>query len=149
MQRDSILWRLSVLALTVTVGFGVSVGAGSAADPSLVLQESTPEQAYSCSDVAMLATPSGSMDGMNMGTPMVEATAAEEVEIDQLYIDMMIPHHLSITAMAEAALPQLEDDRLQEMARSIIDAQVAEVAELRDLRERFMGAPILFRWTPT
>ncbi len=144
MQRGSILWRLSAVALTVTVGFGVSVGAGSTADSRLALEESTPEQAYSCSDVAMPSTPAGSMGSMNMSTPatgMAGEMPAEEVEIDQLYIDMMIPHHLSITAMAEAALPQLEDERLQEMAQTIIDAQTAEVSELRGLREQFYGSP--------
>lgn len=144
MQPGSILWRLSALALTVTVGFGVSVGAGSAADLRLALQESTPKQTYSCSDVAMSSTPTGPMDGMNMGTPMASiagATPAAEVEIDQLYIDMMIPHHLSITAVAQVALPRLEDERLQEIAQTIIDTQAAEISELRTLREQFYGSP--------
>lgn len=144
MQRGLLLRRLKTLTLTVTVGFGVSVGAVSAADTRLALQESTPAQASSCSDMAMSSTPTGSMNGMNMGTPMAGMsgeTAAEDVEIDQLYIDMMIPHHLSIMAVAQAALPLLEDERLREMAQTIIDAQTTEVSELRDLREQFYGSP--------
>ncbi|MDQ3539274.1 MAG: DUF305 domain-containing protein [Chloroflexota bacterium] len=144
MQRGSVLRRVSALALTVTVGFGVSVGAGSAADARFALQELTPEQAYSCANLAMSSTPTGSMNGMNTGTPMAGIageTTAEDVEIDQLYIDMMIPHHLSITAMAEAALPLLEDERLREIAQTITDTQTTEVSELRDLRGQFYGSP--------
>ncbi len=54
--------------------------------------------------------------GMEMGggTPM--AGMAMDVEFDQLYIDMMLPHHGSIVAMAQAALPLLQDERLRTLA---------------------------------
>lgn len=87
------------------------------------------------------ATPGMMMDhgSMDQGTPMAEMMM--EVEFDQLYIDMMLPHHGSIVALAEVALPLLEDPRLQEMAQNIIDTQTAEQAELRDLREEWYGSP--------
>ena len=62
------------------------------------------------------------------------------VEVDQLYIDMMLPHHGSIVALAEAALPELTDPRLQEMAQSIIGTQTAEQQELEQYREEWYGS---------
>ncbi len=60
---------------------------------------------------------------------------------EQLYIDMMIPHHVSIVALAETALPSLRDDRLREMAASIVATQEAEIAELREMRKVRFGSP--------
>ncbi len=100
----------------------------------------TPTATASCDAVTPMAgTPTVNADGMAMGTPM--ASMEMEMEADQLYIDMMIPHHASIIAMAEAILPRLTDQRLQEIAQSIITAQGAEIGELRAYRERFYGSP--------
>jgi uncharacterized protein (DUF305 family) len=95
---------------------------------------------YSC-ETAMTASPMASMEGMAMGTPAAgeHDMAGEGVEFDQLYFDMMIPHHESIIAMAQAALPRLTDERLREIARTVVATQRPEVEELRDLRERIYG----------
>ena len=53
---------------------------------------------------------------------------------------MMLPHHGSIIALAEAALPELTDPRLQEMAQNIIDAQTAENAQLTEWRTEWYGS---------
>ena len=90
---------------------------------------------------SMPGTPMAGMEGMEgMGTPMAEADASA-MEIDMAYIDMMIPHHESIVALSQAALPRLTDERLRTIAQAIIDAQTAEVAELRGLRDEFYGSP--------
>lgn len=109
-------------------------------------QGATPAPSITCEDVAarqQAGTPSpmmGDMAGMDMGTPMAEMDQMA-MELDQIYIDMMIPHHASIVAMSQAALPRLENDRLQEIAQIIIDAQSAEIEELRGYREQFYGDP--------
>jgi len=66
---------------------------------------------------------------------------AMDVDLDQMYIDMMIPHHASVIALAEAALPELTDERLITIAEAIISAQSAEIDELRGYREEFYGSP--------
>ncbi|MDQ3693774.1 MAG: DUF305 domain-containing protein [Chloroflexota bacterium] len=63
-----------------------------------------------------------------------------DMDIDVLYIDMMIPHHASIIALAEAALPTLTDERLQQIAQTIIDTQSAEIEELGNLRAERAGS---------
>jgi uncharacterized protein (DUF305 family) len=86
-------------------------------------------------------TPMAAMDHGSMAQG--EATPGmdmEQVEFDQLYIDMMLPHHDSIIALAEVALPLLEDPRLQDIAQAIIDTQSAEQEELQQLRAEWYGS---------
>lgn len=101
-------------------------------------QEATPTMRYACDgastpgamthEMPMAGTPAAGMDHMAM-------------ELDQMYIDMMIPHHESIIAMAQAAEPRLTDERLQEIAGAVIAAQGAEIAHLREYREAWYGDP--------
>lgn len=84
-----------------------------------------------CEDVATPAAANHATPGMAMA----------QVEFDQMYIDMMLPHHGSIIALAGVALPRLTDLRLQQMAQSIIDTQAADQAELRALRTTWYGSP--------
>ncbi len=87
-----------------------------------------------------MGTPMAGMDhsGMDMGSPMA-GMEGMAMELDQLYIDMMIPHHASIVAMAQAALTRLEDERLVEIAERIVATQSAEIEELRGYRTDFYG----------
>lgn len=111
-------------------------GAGSAGDPC-VSADATPGAGMGGMDGMDAGQ---GMSGMDMGSPMAGMDHAM-MDLDQMYIDMMIPHHASIVALSEAALPRLSDPRLQEIARSIVSAQNAEVEELRGYREQFYGDP--------
>jgi uncharacterized protein (DUF305 family) len=129
-----------VTRTTIATALLFASSAAAVASPATA-QEATPA-VYSCEDVPTSAgagTPMA-MAGMAMGTPMagVDQTA---MELDQVYIDMMIPHHASIIALSQAALPRLTDGRLQEIAQTIIDTQSAETEELRGYREQFYGDP--------
>ena len=109
--------------------------------PVAMAQDATPAPMVSCEDLESsmaMGTPGAMAGGMEMGTPMAEMDPMA-MELDQMYIDMMIPHHRGIIALAQAALPRLEDARLQEIAQSIVDAQSAEIEELRGYREEFYG----------
>ncbi len=142
MIRSS-FWRPAAAALL----FALALAAlRTSPTPIMARQEATPATQYSCDNATpVAATPvmadSGmpSMAGMDMGSAMAGMEMA--VEFDQMYIDMMLPHHASIVAMAQAALPRLQDDRLREIAQTIIDVQTAEQAELRGYREEFYGSP--------
>jgi uncharacterized protein (DUF305 family) len=79
-------------------------------------------------EMPMAGTPAAGMDHMAM-------------EFDQMYIDMMIPHHQSIIAMAQAALPRLQEERLREIANAVIETQGAEIAQLQEYREAWYGDP--------
>ena len=110
--------------------------------PVVAAQDATPAPMFSCEDLESsmaMGTPGAGAGGMDMGSPMAGMDPMT-MELDQMYIDMMIPHHQGIIGLAQAALPRLEDERLQEIAQSIIDAQSAEIEELRGYREAFYGA---------
>jgi uncharacterized protein (DUF305 family) len=67
--------------------------------------------------------------------------AATAYDFDLVYIDMMLPHHESVVALAQAALPALTVPDLQMIATTIIETQTAERTELTGYREQFYGSP--------
>lgn len=144
-----LFWRPAVVALLLALAVA-ALRTSSA--PVMARQEATPTTGYSCENATpSAATPAmtdSGMGGMEMGTPMADmgmgtpmAGMEMNMELDQLYIDMMLAHHAGIIAMAQAALPELEDERLREIAQNIIDVQTEERGELRDYREEFYGSP--------
>lgn len=123
---------LRTLTMTGVLGASLLGGAATAQTPA----------APGCGQIGTPAATPGMMNHGSMGGPgMSTPEMMQEVEFDQMYVDMMLPHHESIVVLAEVALPLLEDPRLQEMAQTIIDTQSAEQAELRDLREEWYGSP--------
>lgn len=106
-------------------------------------QDATPT-AITCEQLAAqgAGTPEATHDDMAMGTPAANTDLQHmTMELDQMYIDMMIPHHQSIIAMAQAALPRLSDERLREIAQAVIETQGPEIAELREFRKAWYGDP--------
>ena len=98
-------------------------------------QDATPA-AYHCETVGTPHAGMSTMPAMAAGHDM----AGQTVEFDQMYIDMMLPHHASIIALAQAAQDRLTDPRLQAIAENIISSQTAENAELRGCREQWFGS---------
>lgn len=134
--------------LTTAVVATMAMISGLAA-PGAHAQEATPTSLYRCETpmaaspmAGMMMEPAGDMPmgDMPMGasTPMA-GMGHMAMEIDQMYIDMMIPHHQSIIAMSEAALPRLSDERLREIAQAVIITQQPEIDELRGHREALYG----------
>ena len=134
-HRFTVVERAFARGLTVTIlGAAMFVSVTGSTVAQHDAHSGTPEATWSC---AMAGTPvTAGHEDMDMGMDMDMA----EVEFDQLYIDMMLPHHGSIIALAEAALPELTDPRLQEMAQNIIDAQTAENAQLTEWRTAWYGS---------
>lgn len=97
----------------------------------------SPETAWSCD---AMGTPVANNEHSEHGQGMGESDMHDEVEFDQLYIDMMLPHHGSIIALSEAALPHLTDPRLIAMAEDIITNQSTENAQLAEWRSDWYGS---------
>lgn len=132
--------RTFALAVATTA---VAVSVATPTPGQALRQEATPSTTYSCETLpaGAASTPTmdpGAMEGMETASPA--AGMAMEMGIDLHYIDMMIPHHGSIIAMAEAALPRLTDERLQDIAQNIIDTQSTEIEELGNLRAELAGS---------
>ena len=63
-----------------------------------------------------------------------------DAPFDQRFIDMMVPHHEAAIAMAEIARERATREELRTLADEIIDAQSAEIAQLRAWREAWFGS---------
>lgn len=125
-RRDVPTAFLAAIAFSLLLAF-VPVGSGAA-------QDATPTPT-SCEDVMpMMSTPMAGHGGMSSATPADHAMG-EMVEFDLAYIDMMIPHHQSIIALAQVATTELRDPRLVELAETIIDTQAEEIDELIAFRD--------------
>ena len=70
------------------------------------------------------------MDTMMANMPMASAGMP-----DADFLLMMIPHHQSAIDMARVELEQGQDEATKAMAQEIIDAQEAEIAEMRTMLE--------------
>ena len=68
------------------------------------------------------------MDAMNADMD----TAMTASDIDVAFICGMLPHHQGAIDMAKAELQYGDDPWAKELAQKIIDAQTAEIAQMRD-----------------
>lgn len=118
------LIAISGLSIVTVVS---AVGTGMAQDAA----ESTPQASLSCDSPA---TPPSTMHDDGHG-----AHDGMEMDFDLMYIDMMILHHGSVITLANVALPELTDPRLQEMASDIISAQSEEITQLTEWRVAWYG----------
>ncbi len=73
----------------------------------------------------------GAMDAMMGAMPMESAGS-----VDADFLLMMIPHHQSAIDMARVQLEDGQDEETRALAQEIIDAQEAEIAEMRAMLER-------------
>ena len=67
-----------------------------------------------------------------MGAPYHDAARA--------FIDLMIPHHESARMMAEHATRAARTDAVRELARTMIETQTKEIAELKAARRALFGS---------
>lgn len=87
----------------------------------------------------------GSMDhsGMDMGgmsaagmmsaEDMAALMDASGRDFDRMYLQMMIAHHQGAITMANEVLAETTDADVEQLAQSIVDAQTAEIDQMRQL----------------
>ncbi len=78
----------------------------------------------------------GAMEAM-MGAMPMESSGDPDAD----FLLMMIPHHQSAIEMARVVIETGDDEETLAMAQAIIDAQEAEIAEMRTMLER-MGVAV-------
>lgn len=96
---------------------------------------------------SMMATPGMEMmDMTTMMEHMADPTAGAEAlqtatgPFDQAFIELMIPHHQSAVAMAQAALLHAVHPEITELANAIIRAQEQEIAQMQSWLAEWYGA---------
>ena len=86
------------------------------------------------------AAPAGTPSGAaSLGTP-ASASQAGASAFDQAFIDMMVPHHQSASEMAKLAQDRAEHEELKTLAGEIIEAQEAEITQMKSWREEWFGS---------
>jgi uncharacterized protein (DUF305 family) len=97
--------------------------------------------------VATALTPSAGMPqaGVMTGTPPMGGDMVGMMgQFDQMFIDMMTPHHASAVAMAQVAETRAEDPELRALAQQIIVSQSAEIEQMQAWRNQwFPDAPAM------
>lgn len=80
--------------------------------------------------------------GSAPGTAPVDGsmTPPSAADLDQAFIDMMVPHHQAAIEMAKVAQERATRDELRTLADEIISAQDAEIAQLREWRQAWFGS---------
>jgi uncharacterized protein (DUF305 family) len=81
-------------------------------------------------------TETGGM-GMAMGTMEVNDDTTKP--FDQRFIEAMIPHHEGAIGMAEDAQQKAQHQEIKLLADTIIDAQAAEIAEMKQWLNDWYG----------
>ncbi|MBA2691396.1 MAG: DUF305 domain-containing protein [Rubrobacter sp.] len=81
------------------------------------------------------------MEGMDHGSMDMGAMLEEDGEYsDERFIDLMVPHHQGAVDMARIALDgNAEREEIEDLSRTIIETQNAEIEELRDIKQEAFG----------
>ena len=61
-------------------------------------------------------------------------------ETDELFINMMVPHHQGAVAMAKIAIERSGRSEIRDMADAIISSQEAEITQLKIWKEQWYGS---------
>lgn len=81
------------------------------------------------------------MPGWVSSEDLARLEAAQGVDAERLYLQLMIPHHEGGVEMARAALDGAQGAQVRTLAESIVQSQTAEITVLEDmLAER--GGPV-------
>lgn len=64
------------------------------------------------------------------------------VEVDQPFIEMMIPHHQSANEMAQMALSRAKSPEVKKLAQSIIEEQTREIEQMQTWYKQWYGTEV-------
>lgn len=75
----------------------------------------------------------GLMPGMATREELNALTAAEGTQADAIFMQLMIPHHISGVAMAEAIMERSDHPVVDDLAQSMVTAQAKEIELMQEL----------------
>ena len=94
------------------------------------------------SDDADAAAGFAAMPGWVSPEDLARLDAAQGVEAERLFLQLMIPHHQGGVEMAELALDGAHAPQVRALARSIVRSQQAEIAVLESMLDE-RGGPVV------
>jgi uncharacterized protein (DUF305 family) len=81
----------------------------------------------------------GLMPGMATDAERAQLRAATGRDFDQLFLRLMVQHHLGGIHMAEAAVDEASDPGVTSLAKTMVDGQRREITDLQALQTRLGG----------
>jgi uncharacterized protein (DUF305 family) len=79
------------------------------------------------------------MPGWVSSEDLARLDAAQGVEAERLYLELMIPHHEGGVEMAEIAVEEAQGRQVRALAESIVRSQTAEITVLRSMLDERGG----------
>jgi uncharacterized protein (DUF305 family) len=86
--------------------------------------------------------PDGRMPGMASTDEMNKLSEAKGKDVDILYCQLMLRHHLGGIHMVEGVLSETDNSRVRELAQAMKDGQQSEIVTLRDLLTSLGAQPL-------
>jgi uncharacterized protein (DUF305 family) len=131
-----------LLASTMFLAACAGTGAQSTVAVDLPASTGTVNEVVVTSSAVLSSTMSAGETAIPGAVQSGVATAlpATGAEFDQMFIDMMVPHHESAVEMAKLALEKAQDPTIRQMAEDIIAAQQQEITQMRDWRQQWYGS---------
>jgi uncharacterized protein (DUF305 family) len=148
--KKEILLMKRVFAMLMTGALFLSACAGTGAEATVAIDQ--PSSTGAANEVAVTSDPalSATMNANETAIPGASAAATQSGkvtalpatggEFDQMFIDMMVPHHESAVQMAQMALDKAQDPAIRQLAEQIIADQQKEIEQLRAWREQWYGS---------
>lgn len=75
-----------------------------------------------------------------MAAPMPGMAMPSSATMDQMFIDMMVPHHQGAIEMAKIAQTRGEHPEIKAMAEGILTSQQAEIGNMKAWRKAWFGS---------
>lgn len=75
-------------------------------------------------------------NGMMTADQMAALDDATGDEFDEMFLELMIEHHEGAIAMSETELSEGANEKAKELAQEVIDAQQAEIDQMREFLEQ-------------
>lgn len=119
---------LLIAAGAIALTHGVAFAESHEADPMAGMDHSTMDHSPEAM-AKMSPAMQGYMDAMDTMMKGMSMTSTGDPDAD--FLMMMIPHHQSAIDMAKVELKEGDDEGTKAMAQKVIDAQEAEIAEMK------------------
>lgn len=84
----------------------------------------------------------GLMPGMATRAELNQLAAAQGIEADAIFMQLMIPHHRAGVAMAEAAAQQAQTEIVRNLAQGMAEAQQVEIEYMQQLLQEKGYEPV-------
>jgi len=122
------------LWLALAAIFVAACSSATAQDPGV---SNPPQSMMTGVPGTMMTQVPGNMKGI---TPGAAVPNTGIMDFDQMFINMMVPHHQGAVEMAKIAQQRAEHPEIKQMADAIISGQQEEITQMKDWKKLWTGS---------